>query len=257
MKKGTGTLKWASVGIVGAAVVAAGMYLTIPDNLVIESSTVSAETGQYSRTLYGVPNIDLDHYRIGEDKYFDYLVSGLIDVGRENPSSFPVWYNAIIKEPGMLLSNPGLRAKVLDVLANGSSQNAELVKSLEKLLSNYVSPEGENDVKDIPIELSNEQIEELRLILTKAGSNAKLTEEEPVEGEETTEEEKATEDTNKVEDGSLTDKEDGPDVNVNINTNNNDEEGSEDKAEDKAEDKNSTGDVTVPSTTNTDGSNNE
>jgi hypothetical protein len=196
MKKGTGTIKWSILGVSIALLVASLMYFSIPANEVIETRTVSAEEGQYSRTLYGVPDVKLEHYRISEEKYFDYLVSGVVDVGRENPSLFPLWYVSIIDNPALLLNNPGLTAKILSILEKGSVENSEIAKSLDELLSNSETVEEAEEA--IKVLLSVEQVEELKRLLIEAGQYLNISEEEVAD------EEKAVEDNEKIIDEKLT-----------------------------------------------------
>lgn len=85
-------VKWLSISGVGAALLAGGFYFAVPDN--IDNDIVmpaKAASGDYSRTLYGVPDIKFDHYRIDEDSYFDLQIDGVLNIGRVDPAEHPVW----------------------------------------------------------------------------------------------------------------------------------------------------------------------
>lgn len=146
------TLKWVLIGVLISVSLSLAFYLKVPKSITIDTGVVHADEENFSRTIYGVPDINLDHYRINENKYFDYQVSGVLNVGRENPASFPTWYNNIIQYPGKLLNNPGLMVKVIGILEEGSPGEIEIVNAFKELLaesskSKELSPEQENDIR--------------------------------------------------------------------------------------------------------------
>lgn len=98
MGKSKEIIKWVFVGTSVALVISGIMYLTFPKVEVLGNSKESVEGSDYSATIYGAPDIDLEHYRLSEDKYFDYLIKGDLDVGRLDPSTYSRWYKGLIEE---------------------------------------------------------------------------------------------------------------------------------------------------------------
>lgn len=91
MSKGTGLWKLVLGGTVLSLSIAGGLYLSVPKGAELELANAKAAEGDYERSLYGVPKLDMGHYKLDEDQYFKYQVDGTLDISRENPSSIPSW----------------------------------------------------------------------------------------------------------------------------------------------------------------------
>lgn len=91
MSKGNGMWKVVLAGAVISVAVSGGMYLTVPKPVDIETGLNKASGESFDRSLYGIPDVNMGHYKLDEDSYFKYKVDGTLDISRLNPSSVPDW----------------------------------------------------------------------------------------------------------------------------------------------------------------------
>lgn len=91
MSKGNGMWKVVLAGAVISVAVSGGMYLTVPKPVEIETGLNKASGESFDRSLYGIPDVNMGHYKLDEDSYFKYKVDGTLDISRLNPSSVPNW----------------------------------------------------------------------------------------------------------------------------------------------------------------------
>lgn len=91
MSKGSGMWKVVLAGAVISIAVSGGMYLTVPKPVGIETGLNKASGEEFDRSLYGIPDVNMGHYKLDEDSYFKYKVDGTLDISRDNPSSVPDW----------------------------------------------------------------------------------------------------------------------------------------------------------------------
>lgn len=98
MKKSHGTLKWKLIGVLSASAISSLIYLKMPNMDVHESKPLLTQKHDYSRTLYGIPELNLSHYRLDDDKYFKYVAKGVVNIGRADPTQNPLWYSMYLKK---------------------------------------------------------------------------------------------------------------------------------------------------------------
>lgn len=91
MSKGNGMWKVVLAGAVISVAVSGGMYLTVPKPVEIDTGLNKASGESFDRSLYGIPDVNMGHYKLDEDSYFKYKVDGTLDISRLNPSSVPNW----------------------------------------------------------------------------------------------------------------------------------------------------------------------
>lgn len=91
MGKGNGFWKVVAAGVVFSVAVSGGMYLSVPKPADVDLGVNKASDGEYDRTLYGIPDVNMGHYKLDDDSYFKYKVDGTLDISRSNPSSVPNW----------------------------------------------------------------------------------------------------------------------------------------------------------------------
>lgn len=147
-------VKWVSLSSLGAFALIGGLYLTVPSVLEGEVSTPTvAAKGDYSRTLYGVPKLKMDHYRLNEDNYFDLQIEGVLNIGRTDPVEMPLWKSRLDKLHEALgtkkgannsyAKNEALRKLIGDVVVlNNSGESVDDVTTGEGTGSEASSKEG-------------------------------------------------------------------------------------------------------------------
>ena len=91
MSKGSGLWKVVLAGAVISVAVSGGMYLSVPRSVDIDMGVSKASGEEFERSLYGIPDVNMGHYKLDDDSYFKYKVDGTLDISRANPSSVPNW----------------------------------------------------------------------------------------------------------------------------------------------------------------------
>ena len=91
MSKGSGVWKLVLAGAVISVAVSGGLYLSVPKSADVDLGVNKASGESYDRSLYGMPDVNMGHYKLDEDSYFKYKVDGTLDISRSNPSSVPNW----------------------------------------------------------------------------------------------------------------------------------------------------------------------
>lgn len=165
------SVKYVLGGVAVAAVISAGLFFTLPKDYEEGTHKVNAQTEDYSRTIYGVPDLKLHSYRISEDKYFDLVLDGTLDVGRSNPVAQTVWYKKLVKDPKIATKNANLRERITVAIAKSDSDT--LTDSLESILAEEVSKQKAKEA----------QVKALKEIEEKAKADALLEETKAKEGE--------------------------------------------------------------------------
>lgn len=115
------TLKYVIGGITCAALLTSGLFFAMPEIDTADTKKVEASTTNHERTLYGIPQLDLKHYKLTDDAYFDYILDGELSVGRSNPTELNTWYKRVLKNPTSITKNDKLRTKIEEAIANGNS----------------------------------------------------------------------------------------------------------------------------------------
>lgn len=138
------TIKCLLSGMVGAIALTGTLFVLLPETEDYKPKATETQATEYSRDLYGIPKLDLDHYKLSDDKYFDFVLDGDISVGRENPVKLNTWYKKIAKNPESVTEKDELRGNIEKAIVHGDSD--KLLNSLGELVEESRSPE------DAPIE---------------------------------------------------------------------------------------------------------
>ena len=118
-------------GGVLALAISGGIFLTVPGSIELEEKKLLAEETDYSRSLYGVPVLEMNHYRVGEDKHLNYMLKGNYSVGRDNPSGETLWFKSVKDNPELLTTLDALKGKISSAKDSGSSLQDTLADTAE------------------------------------------------------------------------------------------------------------------------------
>lgn len=154
-----GSIKWALLGGLTATALSTGIFLNIPVSANLEDVTIKAQENDYSRSLYGVPTLEMNHYKLTGDKYLDYVLGSKFSVGRDNPSNLTGWYSLLLENPELLSKDSELKAKIQ--LALGSEKVDALALAVEELRLKEEAERkaAEEALKNAPVE--EEEVEEV------------------------------------------------------------------------------------------------
>lgn len=162
------TLKFVGLGLLLSILVGFLIYLTLPKTLEVNSYGSQEGVDDYSMTVYGVPEMEVGHYRLGDDKYFDYTVKGVLDLGNKDPSKYPLWYERVLYNKLMEIDPDGEKKLSLkdieDILFRGmelvEEEEDEKVVEEEKLQEEKEDVEGEGEENPQQEEVEGEELEE-------------------------------------------------------------------------------------------------
>lgn len=127
------SMKYILGGIATASVISIGLYLSLPNDYQEDARPVKAQNTDYERSIYGVPDLKLHPYRLNDDKYFDLVLDGTLNVGRSNPSALNGWYTRLVKNPSLATKHASLQNRIETAMKE--SESPDLIDSLESILA--------------------------------------------------------------------------------------------------------------------------